>query len=92
MALFDGSGQGVALFCPASTQPWNFGSHFEGLSDDPMAGPCMHVASIDRVKLAPKSTYSYRYWLVVGDEPGIAESLDLLWKTYSQESAEVTQP
>ncbi|WP_246112505.1 hypothetical protein [Allorhodopirellula solitaria] len=92
MALFDASGQGVALFCPASTQRWNFGSHGEGLSDDPEAGPCMHVASIDLVKLGPESTYSYRYWMVLGDEQSIAESLDVLGKAYSQERAELTQP
>ena len=38
-----------------------------GASDDPHAGPCMHIAPIDRVNLGPQSTYRYRYWLVVGD-------------------------
>ncbi|GAB5439667.1 MAG: hypothetical protein Fues2KO_00160 [Fuerstiella sp.] len=92
MALFDRSGLGVAVFSPASTATWNFGAHRDGLSDDPLAGPCMHVAPIDRVKLAPKSTYRYRYWLVVGDESSIAASLDSLWEEYSTETVEVTQP
>lgn len=92
MALFDISGQGVAVFSPASTANWNFGPHRDGLSVDPLAGPCMHVAPIDRVKLAPKSKYCYRYWLVAGDESSMAVSLDLLWDKYSQETAEVTQP
>ena len=50
----------------------------------------MHVAPIDRVKLGPKSTYRYRYWLAVGMEPQLAASLDALWKKYSAERAELT--
>ncbi len=34
----------------------------------PAAGPCVHIAPIDRVSLGPKSTYRYRYWLAVGTE------------------------
>jgi hypothetical protein len=90
MALFDKDGQGVAVFSPASTMHWNFGPHAHGLSSDPAAGPCMHVAPISRVKLSPKSTYRYRYWLVVGDSTSIASSLDSLWNKYSDENAEIT--
>jgi hypothetical protein len=89
MACFDASGYGVAIFSPTSAKHWNFGPHARGLSDDPVAGPCMHVAPISRVKFAPKSTYRYRYWLIVGDEVGIATSLDLLWNKYSRERAEL---
>jgi len=92
MAVFAPSGQGVALFSPTATQPWNFGPHGGGASDDPSAGPCMHVAPIDRVNLGPKSTYRYRYWLVVGTEAQLGARLDELLKKYSDERASLSNP
>lgn len=92
MAMFAPSGQGVAVFSPSATQPWNFGPHAGGATDDPAAGPCMHVAPIDRVNLGPKSTYRYRYWLVVGSEAQIAARLDVLWQKYADVHAELTNP
>jgi hypothetical protein len=92
MALFAPNGQGVSVFSPAATQPWNFGPHADGASDDPAAGPCMHMAPIERVNLGPKSTYRYRYWLVVGTEEQITARLDVLWKKYSTERAELCDP
>jgi hypothetical protein len=35
MALFAANGQGVAVFSPAATQPWNFGPHAGGTTDNP---------------------------------------------------------
>ncbi len=92
MAFFCKSGQGIALFSPSATQHWNFGPHGGGLSDDPLAGPCMHVAPLDQVSLAAQSTYRFRYWLVVGDATSIAMRLDQLWEKYSTEKAEHTKP
>jgi hypothetical protein len=92
MAFFAPDGQGVAVFSPSATQPWNFGPHAGGNSDNPAAGPCMHVAPIDRVNLGPKSTYRYRYWLIVGTESQLAARLDSLGKKYSGERAELTNP
>lgn len=92
MACFAANGQGVAIFSPSATQPWNFGPHAGGNSDDPAAGPCVHIAPIDRVNLGPKSTYRYRYWLAVGTETQLATRLDALWKKYSAERAELTDP
>jgi hypothetical protein len=92
MALFNADGQGVAVFSPAATQAWNFGPHGDGISDNLAAGPCMHVAPIDRVNLGPKSTYRYRYWLIVGNEAQLAARLDALWTTYSEEHAELANP
>ncbi len=92
LAMFAANGQGVALFSPAATQPWNFGPHTATASDDPAASPCMHMAPIDRVNLGPKSTYRYRYWLVVGTAEQIAARLDVLWKKYSTEHAELINP
>ncbi|MSU23954.1 MAG: hypothetical protein EXS32_09055 [Opitutus sp.] len=92
MAVFAPDGEGVAVFSPSATQPWNFGPHAGGATDDPVAGPCMHVAPIDRVNLGPRSTYRYRYWLVVGTAAQITARLDALLKKYSAERAELTNP
>jgi len=89
MACFAPDGLGVAVFSPVATQPWNFGPHGGGASPDPAAGPCMHVAPIDRVPMGPRSIYRYRYWLVVGTEAAIAARLDVLWGRYSGERAEL---
>jgi hypothetical protein len=87
MACFAASGQGIAIFSPAATKPWNFGPHGQGTSDDPSVGPCVHIAPIDRVPMGPRSIYRYRYWLIVGTEPQITQSLDALWEKHSHEKA-----
>ena len=92
MALCNAQGQGVAVFSPASGPTWNFGPHGGGASADPAAGPCMHVAPIARANLGPKSTYRYRYWLVVGAEATLATRLEALWKKYAAERAELRNP
>lgn len=90
MACFNADGIGIAVFSPVATQPWNFGPHGGGDSDDPAAGPCIHVAPLDRVALGPKSTYRYRYWMILGTTEEIAARLDALWKRYSEEKAKLT--
>jgi hypothetical protein len=92
MAFFNTAGQGIAIFSPSSTIHWNFGPHRDGASDDPAAGPCMHVAPLDLVSLAPKSTYSFRYWMMVGDEKQIVTRLDALIAKYSGERAQLSDP
>ena len=77
------------MFSPAATEPWNFGPHGGGDSADPAAGPCVHVAPIDRVPLGPRAVYRYRYWLVVGTEAVIAARLDALWARHAGERAEL---
>jgi len=89
MACFAPDGQGIAVFSPAATEPWNFGPHGGGDSADPAAGPCVHVAPIDRVPLGPRAVYRYRYWLVVGTEAVIAARLDALWARHAGERAEL---
>ena len=91
MAMFESGGHGVAVFSPTSTLHWNFGPHGGGLSDSPVAGPCMHVAPIDRVLLGPQSTYRYRYWLIVGDKQQISNRLDELLVKYSDEKSQLTE-
>ena len=92
MAMFTSDGQGVAVFSPSSTEQWNFGPHGKVGSDESTAGPCMHVAPIDRVRMGHQSTYRYRYWLVVGNEKEIALRLDVLWNQYSSESTQLLPP
>lgn len=92
MAFFEPSGQGVAVFSPSATLHWNFGPHRDGDSDNPAAGPCMHVAPLDRILLGPRSTYRYRYWLAVGTESQLAALLDALLKKHAGESAELINP
>ena len=64
----------------------------ESPSDDPAAGPCMHVAPLDKVELGPRSDYRFRYWLMVGTEAQLAATLDLLWTKYSDERSQLTEP
>ena len=87
MAMFNAQGQGIAVFSPMATEAWNFGPHGAGETDNPTAGPCMHVAPLDRVRLEAKSEYQYRYWLVVGTEAELATQLEALWKLYATEQA-----
>jgi len=92
MAFFNADGQGLAVFSPASVMPWNFGPHGAGNSNDSAAGPCLHVAPLDHVRLGPTSEYRYRYWLVVGTDAQIAGRLDALWEKYSGERARLSDP
>lgn len=89
MACFARDGRGVAVYSPASTQPWNFGPHGGGASEDPAAGPCVHVAPIDRVLLGPRSVYRFRYWLLLGREAELAARLDALHAKYAADRAEL---
>lgn len=91
VALFDSDGQGIAVFSPAGTSKWNYGAAGKKMSDDPLGAPCMHVAPIDRVSLGPKSTYRFRYWMIVGNEKEIASRLDALWQKYANDRAELSR-
>jgi len=90
VALVGEDGYGVALFSPAATQPWNFGPHLTGQTDDPNAAPCMHVAPLDRVALGPRSVYRFRYWLMVGTKDELARTAELLWQKYQTERSQLT--
>ena len=76
VACFDATGQGVAVYSPDATEAWNVGPHGQGASDDPAAGPCMHVAPITTASLGPRSVFRFRAWLVVGNEREIATAID----------------
>lgn len=92
MACFNTKGQGIAIYSPTSGETWNFGPHGKDMSDDPKAGPCVHVAPVSFVHLGPESTYEYRYWLVVGDQKQISSRLDQLIKQYASEVGKLTNP
>ncbi len=85
VACFDAAGQGVAIFSPTATEPWNYGPVGQGDSDDPHAGQCMHVAPLATLHLAPRSRLGYRYWLVVGTAATMAPRLDALIAKYADE-------
>jgi hypothetical protein len=87
MACFNEQGQGITVFSPAATQPWNFGPHGTELTHRPNAGPCMQVAPLDTVRLGPKSEYRYRYWLLTGTEVELATTLEALGSKYAGEKA-----
>lgn len=90
VACFDAAGQGIAIYSPVTTGHWNFGPHGAGDSSDPKGGPCMHVAPIDTVRLAPKSLLRYRYWLVVGTTASIVPRLEALHTKYADERLDHT--
>jgi hypothetical protein len=89
MAMFESSGHGVAIFSPTSGASWNFGPHGTGLTDAPADGPCMHVAPVASVRLGRKSTFRYRYWLIIGNETEIASQLNKLLAKYSAEKSQL---
>lgn len=92
MACFNSDGHGVAIFSPTSGDTWNFGPHVKAMSDDPKGGPCVHIAPVSKVHLGPRSTYEYRYWLVLGDQKQIVKRLDQLNKKYASERGRLTTP
>lgn len=92
MAFFEKSGQGVAVYSPSSSELWNFGPHVDATSDDPYGGPCMHVAPVVRIDLRPKSTFRYRYWLLVGNQSEIVQGLDRLIQLYADDSYDLINP
>ena len=48
------------------------------------------MTPISRVRLGQKSTYEYRYWLLVDDEKVIAADLNALGARYSAERGLLT--
>ncbi len=90
MAVFNADGRGIAVFSPAATQPWNYGVHGPPQPSAPEAGPCVHLAPIDRaLMMGPRFVYRYRYWLVVGTAAEVAASLDHLLARHANERADV---
>jgi hypothetical protein len=90
VACFNTEGQGVAIFSPSATDHWNYGPVGQRDSDDPRAGPCMHVAPLATLRLGPQCRLRYRYWLVVGTAESMAPRLDALLARYGDDTAAVT--
>jgi len=55
-----------------------------------IVGAPVKLETLDQVALGPKSTYAFRYWMVVGDEKSIAARLDSLVAKYSGERASLS--
>ncbi len=90
LAMFDAQGNGVALFSPTATEHWNCGPHAQRKFDTPTSKPCMHLAPITKVLLPNRSTYEYRYWLMVGDRASLEISFAKLVALYSNERAKLS--
>lgn len=91
MACFEPGGQGVAIFSPTAGPVWNFGPHAGGMTTNPKAGPCIHIAPLSVLSLEPRMSYQYRYWLTVGTREEISQQLDLLWEHYGNEQAKIAK-
>ncbi|MCA9260501.1 MAG: hypothetical protein KDA61_14915, partial [Planctomycetales bacterium] len=91
LACFNPTGQGIAVFSPTSGDNWNFGPHGTATSTDPQSGPCVHMAPIAIVTLGPKSSYAYRYWLVVGNRDQLSVALDALYAKYAGDRHNLSQ-
>jgi len=86
MACFNDKGQGIAVFSPSADGHWNFGPHRphtpSAIATD---GPCIHLAPIGTVRLGPKSTLEYRYWMFTGTKDEITKTADALHAKYPKE-------
>lgn len=91
MGCFDETDRGVAVFSPVATKPWNFGAAGGGKSGDPRDKTCIHIAPIEVLKLGPKSSLKYSYWLVVGTRDDVAASLDRLIAAHRSERLQFQQ-
>lgn len=78
MAFFRDDGLGFAIYSPAADATWNCGVVGDSRSDSPEHAHTTHVAPIATVALAPDATYSFRYWMILGDESVLRAALDEL--------------
>jgi len=92
MACFNREGQGIAVFSPVATERWNFGPHGAGNSAEATDASCVHLAPIASVELGARAKLRYRYWMVVGTEEEIGESIDVLLEKYGEERVELVDP
>jgi hypothetical protein len=76
MAFFRADGLGFAIYSPSSDATWNCGVVGDSRSSDPKHAHTTHVAPIATVSLAPDATYSFRYWMLLGDAPTLSRLLD----------------
>ncbi|MEM7601676.1 MAG: hypothetical protein AAF357_09700 [Verrucomicrobiota bacterium] len=92
MACFNGEGQGIAVFSPGANEKWNFGPHGAGNTSEATGRPCVHLAPIVLTDLAPKSTFRYRYWMVLGTAEEMMPALEKLLGKYSAETVQLLNP
>jgi hypothetical protein len=82
MAFFRADGLGFAIYSPAADATWNSGVTGTSRSADPMHADTTHVAPIATVTLDRDTTYTFRYWMLLGDATTLARDLDKLLSTY----------
>ncbi len=82
MAFFRADGLGFAIYRPAADDTWNSGVTGTSRSADPKHADTTHVAPIATVTLDRDSTYTFRYWMLLGDAATLARDLDKLLSTY----------
>lgn len=93
MACFNDQDQGVAVFSPVAEENWNFGPHGAySPSAKPTDPQCVHMAPISFVRIGPKTTLEYRYWLVVGNKADVTAKIDILLRKYNDEKITVIDP
>lgn len=92
MGCFSDDGQGIVIFSPAATNHWNFGPHRKHTPEaKSIDGPCVHLAPIGTVKLGPRSTLEYRYWIIVGTKREIGSRLTTLLEKHGEEKLILTE-
>jgi len=82
MAFFRADGLGFAIYSPAADATWNSGVTGTSRSADPKHADTTHVAPIATVTLDRDSSYTFRYWLLLGDATTLTHDLDVLIKKY----------
>ncbi len=82
MAFFRADGFGFAIYSPAADATWNSGVTGTSRSSDPLHADTTHVAPIATVTLDRDTTYTFRYWMLLGDAATLSPNLDELIKRY----------
>jgi hypothetical protein len=82
MAFFRADDLGFAIYSPAADATWNSGVTGTSRSADPKHADTTHVAPIATVTLDRNATYTFRYWMLLGDATTLASDLDKLIPTY----------
>lgn len=75
MAFYRADGLGFAIYSPESDTTWNCGVTGTSRSADPRHADTTHVAPIATVRLDRDTTYTFRYWMILGTKTEIDAAL-----------------
>ena len=84
MALFLPNGSGIGIYSPRADTPWNVGATGDSRSMDPSSPDTMHVAPLASVALTHSASFTYRCWLILGNEQSIASRVEELTARHSE--------